>query len=265
MKLRPHFLLLVLIGGSMCFTQPIQIGSFARSGDTFLPVDAKAVLIADQILQAAGGRKAWENTRYVTWNFMEIRKVVWDKQVGNVRIDNLYNDQTVLLNLNNNQGIVSQNGSEVFQPDTVIKYVRKGIHDWAADTYWLFMPFKLKDTGVSLRYLGDAYTKEGKLADALLVTFPQAAQTPATKYKIWVDKSTRLITQYASYRKLADKQPGATYSLTDYQQYGTLLLPSRRDLHKITDIMVFSGLPGEVFSDFNRTDLSRYPQVRYTP
>ncbi len=42
--------------------------------------DPKAVDLADVVMKAMGGRKAWDNTHLITWNFFGTRRLVWDGQ-----------------------------------------------------------------------------------------------------------------------------------------------------------------------------------------
>ncbi len=224
--------------------------------------DPKAVELANAVMQAMGGRKAWDKTHLIAWNFFGVRKLIWDKWSGDVRVDNLRNDQTVLLNINTNRGRVFRNGAELTEPDSVAKYVKAGKDAWINDSYWLLMPFKLKDSGVTLKYLGQDQTKEGKAADVIQMTFKNVGNTPDNKYKIWIDTGSHLVAQWAHYPKATDEQPRFTLPWADYKRHGQILLSGERGERDITDIHVYSGLPGEVFSDFNRPDLSRYPEAK---
>ena len=159
-------------------------------------------------------------------------------------------------------GRVFRNGEELTNPDSVAKYVKQGKRNWLNDSYWLLMPFKLKDNGVTLKYLGDELTQAGKPADVLQLTFKNGPVASGSKYKVWVDKKSHLVSQWAQYPKLTDNDPLFTLPWDDYQTHGSILLSGERGDHDLTDIMVFTGLPGEVFSDFTRTDLSRYPQAK---
>ncbi|GAB3950286.1 hypothetical protein GCM10028805_28020 [Spirosoma harenae] len=224
--------------------------------------DGQALLVADQVMAAVGGRAAWDDTQLIAWNVNGVRKLVWDKWSGNVRVDNLYDDQTILLNVNNGMGRVYRNGEELTEPDSVAKYVRQGRQHWLMDSYWLLLPFKLKDNGVTLKYLGTEPTQNGLPADVLQINLKQNNPVVDTRYKIWVDKKTRLVSQWAQYAKPTDKQPIFTLPWANYQQHGSILIASNRGDQKLTDIMIFTGLPGEVFSDFTRTDLSRYSEPK---
>lgn len=247
---------------SISVAQPKKSPNPPAPGFDRVGSDGRAVQIADAVMAAMGGRAAWDETQLITWNFDGVRKLVWDKWSGDVRVDNLHDDQTVLLNINNDMGRVFRNGDELTNPDSVNRYVKQGKRNWVNDSYWLLMPFRLKDTGVTLKYLGDELTQSGRPADVLQLTFKPGNTMAGGKYKVWVDKKSRLVTQWAHYPKLTDQTPLFVLPWDDYEQHGDILLSSDRGEHDLTDIMVFTGLPGEVFSDFTRTDLSRYPQAK---
>jgi hypothetical protein len=55
-------------------------GSFAQknppaAGFDEAGSDAKAIQIADMAMEAMGGRKNWDKTRYIAWNFFGNRKL----------------------------------------------------------------------------------------------------------------------------------------------------------------------------------------------
>lgn len=223
--------------------------------------DPKAIEIADEVMKAMGSRQAWDDTHIIAWDFFGARKLVWDKQTGNVRIDNLKNDQTVLLNVNTDKGKVFQDGKEVENPDSVAKYVKKGKSNWINDMYWLLMPFKLKDAGLTLKYSGTDTTQTGKQADKLLLTFKEVGDTPDNKYYVWVDKSSHLVSQWAYYPKSTDEEPMFITPWADYKKHDNLMLSGDRGEKKLSDIMVFTSLPDDVFTKPARPDLTQYPQA----
>ena len=47
--------------------------------------DAKAIEIADAVMEKMGGWENWNQTRYITWRFFGRRMHVWDKWTGNLR------------------------------------------------------------------------------------------------------------------------------------------------------------------------------------
>ncbi|MFN4145422.1 MAG: hypothetical protein ACK4GN_06335 [Runella sp.] len=234
----------------------------AAEGFDLTGSDAKAIEIADAVMANMGGRKNWDRTRYITWNFFGARRLVWDKWSGNVRVDNLNNDQTVLFNLNTNAARVYKYGSEQTSPDSVAKYLRAAKGAWINDGYWLFMPFKLKDSGVTLKYLGEDKTQDGLTADLLQLTFKGVGNTPDNKYHVWVKKDTPLVWQWAYFAKYDAEKPNFVRPWTDYKKHGKILLSGERGDRDLTDIQVFDKLPASVFSDFARPDLTQYPTAR---
>ncbi len=251
------FLLAFLLVASPLLAQRSSENPPAQGFD-LVGSDPAAIKLADQVMKAMGGRKAWDKTHIIAWTFFGNRHLIWDKWTGNVRVDNLKNDQTVILNVNNDQGKVFRNGKEETNADSVTKYVKAAKGAWINDSYWLVMPFKLKDSGVTLKYIGEEPTQDNKAAEVIQLTFKSVGNTPDNKYKVWVDKESHLVSQWAYYPKFTDEKPGFTLPWTDYTQHGEIKLSGKRGPRELTDIRVFTGLPGEVFTSFDRPDLSRY-------
>jgi hypothetical protein len=178
--------------------------------------DPKAIAIADAVMTAQGGRGAYDAVRYLSWNFFGYRTLVWDKATGNVRIDWLKKKQSVVVNIQNNTGQVTLNGVLQTQPDTLAKYLKIGREVWINDSYWLVMPFKLKDSGVTLKYIGEGKTEGGLDADILQMTFKGVGVTPDNKYHVWVDKTSKLVRQWAFFAKFGDEKPQFTSPWDDY-------------------------------------------------
>lgn len=242
-------------------------GSFAQknppaAGFDEAGSDAKAIQIADLAMEAMGGRKNWDKTRYIAWNFFGNRKLIWDKWTGNVRVDNVNNDQTVLLNINTDKGRIFKYGQEQTAPDSVAKFVKSGKGAWINDSYWLLMPFKLKDSGVTLKYIGEEKTQDGVEADLIQLTFKGVGNTPDNKYKVWVNKANHLVWQWAYFPKFDAEKPGFVRPWIDYKKHGKILISGERGDRDLTDIMVFDKLPENIFTDFKRPDLSQYPVAK---
>lgn len=218
--------------------------------------DAKAMQIADEVMQALGGRPNWDNTRYITWNFFGRRKLLWDKWQGDVRIEV---DSTIyLVNINNNTGKVKKGGEVLTHPDSLKKYVERGISIWINDSYWLVMPYKLKDSGVTLKYMGEHNTAEGKPADVLQLTFQNVGRTPENKYWVYVDKDSRLITQWEYYQKYTDEKASMTTPWENYNKEGNILLSGGRgDNRQMKDIAVYKKVPESAFTSFDVVDYSK--------
>lgn len=219
--------------------------------------DAKAIEIADKVMAAMGGKKAWDETRHITWNFFGARTLTWDKWTGNVRIDFARDKSVILMNINTETGKVFKWGAEQTAADSVKKYMKAGKGAWINDSYWLTMPFKLRDNGVTLKYLGEDKTETGKEAYLLQMTFKEVGNTPNNMYKVWVEKESNLLTQWSYYAKSTDDKPGFTRPWTEYKSYGKIILSGERGDRDLTDIKVFEALPESIYTDFKKPDFSK--------
>ncbi len=190
--------------------------------------DAKAMALADQVMTAMGGRMAWDATRCISWNFFGARTLLWDKYTGQCRIEWKKRDLKVIINVNTGKGKVAMDGIEQTNPDTLAKYLDAGKRAWINDSYWLLMPFKLKDSGVTLKYLGAAQTEKGATAELLQMTFAGVGVTPENKYHVWVDQTTHLVTQWAYFPKFTDEKPMFVNPWNDYKRYGSILISGDR-------------------------------------
>ena len=208
--------------------------------------DLKAITIADKVMLAMGGRKSYDNTRYLFWNFFGSRTLLWDKKEGNVRIESKKDDYTLAMNIHSMKGKVKMKGEELTNPDSLAKYLQMGKDIWINDSYWLVMPFKLKDSGVTLTYVGEEEV-EGKMNDVLELRFKNVGKTPQNKYQVFVDKSTNLVSQWAFFPKADDAEPRFKTPWTDYVKHGEILLSGGRGKYELTEIKVLDKVGEAVF------------------
>ncbi len=138
--------------------------------------------IADEVMSAMGGHKNWDDTRYITWQFFGFRLHVWDKWTGDLRFEQ--GEMTVLMNIHSKEGRVFVAGEAVSDPDTIAAKLEHGYRAWINDSYWLVMPYELKDSGVTLSYRGVEKIEDGPPADSPELTFKEVGVTPQNKYAL---------------------------------------------------------------------------------
>ena len=215
--------------------------------------DAQAIAVADAVMERLGGRDSWDRTRFLTWRFFGKRRHVWDKWTGDLRYES--GELTVLMNINTRKGRAWQGGVEIADADTLAARLQHGYEAWINDSYWMFVPFKLKDSGVTLKYGGEGQTEDGRVADVLVLTFKEVGVTPQNKYEVWVDEETRLVTQWSFYASVADSEPRFVRPWENWKQYGRIWLSDGRGKGKHTEIAVLDELPRSVFTDPGPVDL----------
>ena len=250
--------LLVLISCLACETSnkpsqsdPVnQIENPAAEGFNQEASDESAIEIADKVMLAMGGRKAWNDTRYISWQFFNSRKLWWDKWTGDVRVESLRSDLKILVNINDLKGKVYKDSVEISNTDSLEFYLNRGKSMWINDAYWLVMPYKLKDSGVTLNYLKEDTTEVGALSDVLQLSFDNIGDTPENLYKVWVDKQSNLVTQWAFYRSDTVSNPNFITPWEDYQKYGNILLSGGRGRGQLTNINVIKSVANNLFTEF---------------
>ena len=230
-------------------------GNPAAEGFNEMGSDAKAIGIADEVMEANGGREAWDNTRYVCWSFFGRDDLVWDKWTGNVRIDT-GNGATLLTNIHNETGNAYMNGKQVMDADSTAALMQQAKSIWINHSYWLIMPYKLKDSGVTLTYVVEEATQDGRMADKLNMTFKGVGRTPQNMYYVWVDKETRLVSQWAYYPTVDTEEPRFVNPWKEYKKHGNIMLSASRGERGMENIMVFDELPESVFTSPEKPDLA---------
>lgn len=212
--------------------------------------DSEAVILANEVMEAMGGEENWNNTRFLSWNFFGSRKLLWDKWTGDVRIDFLKADMKILMNIREMSGRVWKDGGEVSNTDSVDFYLNRGKSIWINDSYWLVMPFKLNDPGVTLKYEREDTTLIGEASHVLTMTFEKVGDTPENKYEVWIDKQKKLVNQWAYYRTYEDTEARFTLPWGNYQPMGKILLSDDRGDRDLTEVEVLTEVPDGIFEEF---------------
>jgi len=216
--------------------------------------DPKAIAIADSVMKAMGGRKSWDDTRYIAWNFFGARDLLWDKHTGDVRIEWPQKNAVFLINVHDKTGKIMQEGQELTEPDSLATMIKRATGIWINDAYWLVMPFKLKDSGVTLKYARQDTTEMGEIQDVLQLTFTDVGDTPQNKYEIYVDLDYYLVSKWAFYAEAGQEKPSYVWPFDNYQQFGDILLSSDRSDEKgPRNTKVLEKVPEGIFEHFDHT------------
>jgi hypothetical protein len=198
--------------------------------------DTKATAIADRVMEALGGAEAWNNTRYLRFDFavdregktLVRRAHTWDKWHGRYRLEATTKEgepYVVLLNLNTRDGDAWLKGKKL-EGEEEKKFLEQGYGVWVNDTYWLLMPYKMKDPGVSLAMAGEE-KKDGEAWDKVRLTFDNVGLTPKDKYWAYVNRKTGLVDRWDYVLKGEDKPP-TSFTWKNWQKHGKVMLADDR-------------------------------------
>ncbi|MFT4533707.1 MAG: hypothetical protein ACJA1A_003373 [Saprospiraceae bacterium] len=211
--------------------------------------DPKAVAIANKVMDAMGGQQKWDAVKYVSWTFFGARHLLWDKQNSLVRIKNTTDSTLYLVDLETGEGKKITPSKTILHSDDQLA-IDKAKSIWINDMYWLFMPFKLMDPGVNLKYLRQDTTKTGIISDVLELTFNEVGVTPDNKYEVYVDQSDNLIKQWNFFNKWDKKEPSAVWPWDNYKSYNGLLLSAdRSDKKGPSNVMLYETVDEKAFTE----------------
>jgi len=219
--------------------------------------DSRSVEIAGAVMESMGGRDAWDSTRFVRWRFFGRRLHFWDRHGGDIRIESPASTGRdgveqpaflVLMNIHSKKGRAWEDGREVETPEKLAEYLDRGHQLWVNDSYWMFMPYKLLDPGVTLTYAGERILEDGRAADVLDMTFVEGVgYTPENRYEIFVARDSGLVEQWSFFAEASAEEPNFTLPWSDWRQFGGILLATGHGQGLDWEIAVYEELPDAVF------------------
>jgi hypothetical protein len=202
-----------------------------------------------------GGSLAWQNTNIITWNFFGRRFHIWNKQTNDARIES--ENEIILYNLNSSKGKLYRDGIEITELDSVQKAISKAKKIWNNDSYWLFMPYKLRDKGVTVKKLADGEAFDKTACYRLQLTFENVGDTPDNKYIIYISKTEFLVIQWDYFAKYSDEIPRFSTPWSDWKPYGDIMLSAGRGKSAHTDIHVLKTIEPAIFYSETPIDLNQ--------
>jgi hypothetical protein len=187
-------------------------------------------------MEALGGEAAWKATRYLRFDFavdrggkaVMRREHAWDKWTGRYRVaakDKDGRDVVVAMNLNTKQGEATLAGQPLAGEE--LKKALEGAYAWwVNDSYWLVMPYKMRDPGVVLAHAGRAQQGEESW-DKVLLTFENVGLTPKDKYWVFVNGKTGLVDRWEFVLK-GEKTPPVPFEWKGWKRHGRIQLADDR-------------------------------------
>lgn len=224
--------------------------------------DEQAVALAEATMEAMGGRAAWDGTRYLRWRFFGGRRHVWDKHTGRVRIeatDRSGEPCVMLMDLDTGDGRAWIGDEEVTEERKRRSLLDGGKGMWINDSYWLVMPYKLLDPGVTLRHVGAGTMEDDRPAQVIEMTFDGVGRTPQNKYRVFVADDTGLVEQWQFFEGRDDAEPRFTTPWHGWRRHGSIMLGGDRgtlggEPASLDEIAVYQTLPASVFDSPDAVD-----------
>lgn len=203
--------------------------------------DPAAIAIAQRMIESMGGWEAWERTRYLRFGFVVERdgerppispQHLWDRWTSDYRVEGVRQieeepvEGSVLFNLHTREGTAYVHGDEEgwveVNAETAGGWLEWAYGRFVNDTYWLLMPYKLQDAGVTLRVAASETIDELEY-QVVHLSFENVGLTPGDQYWAFIHPETRLMERWA-YVLEGQEPPRTEWAWTEWGPYGRLML-----------------------------------------
>lgn len=168
-------------------------------------VETRADSVAMRAYEALGGPNAWSALEYLRFDFASGTDTsrtlrashLWDRTTGDYRVeipagsDSMY---VALFNVHTRDGDVYLNGEAVDDSMEKTQLIEQAYSRFINDSYWLLMPVKMMDPGVTRTYVADSSLND---FDVVQLSFDNVGLTPGDQYWVYVDKSTGRVESWA--------------------------------------------------------------------
>lgn len=134
-----------------------------------------------------------------------------------------------LMNLNTGMGRGWVNGVEA-TGEELQGLLKQGRGAWINDTYWLLMPYKLRDPGVTLIYDGEE-TIGGVTCDRLHLSFDHVGNTPGDEYWAYINRQTHLMDKWVFLLQMGEgktERNRGEYQWNKWTRFGKIMISPER-------------------------------------
>lgn len=216
----------------------------ARAADAS---DPRAIAVADQVMKALGGRERWDALPALRWSFgnsvndtvRSTRRHAWDRRTGQHRVEGVTRTGTKFCFVHTvgdtTHGLAWMDGQSI-QGDSLHKLIVRAEALWVNDTYWLLMPYKLRDPGVTLKLDGEA-VENGATYDKLALSFAGVGLTPGDHYWVWVNRANHRIERWDMVLQ-GQQPPPVSWTLEGWENHDGLWFATS---HRQKNINVFTN------------------------
>ena len=154
----------------------------------------------------------------------------------------------ILMNIHTKQGSAYKNG-EPLAGEELEAALGQGHEAWVNDSYWMFMPYKMLDPGVTLKFVGERETAAGNAAMVVDLTFESVGYTPQNRYHVYVGKESGLVEQWDFYAEAGNPEPNFASPWENWERFGGIMLATGHGRERDWQIAVHDELPRSVFTD----------------
>jgi hypothetical protein len=197
--------------------------------------DPKAVRVAEQVLDALGGRHRWDDLTGLRWTFgssvndtvRSSRRHAWNKHTGEHRVEGRLRTGQAFVFVHTvgdtTHGAAWLDG-RALEGDSLHQMIKRADAIWVNDSYWFLMPYKMLDDGVTLKYDGQEQAGDTTF-DCVSMSFAGVGLTPGDRYKVFVDHRTHRVERW-EYVLQGTTPPPVRWTWEGWEQHDGLWFPT---------------------------------------
>ncbi len=221
--------------------------AFPAPGGVEFSSDPRALALADATLKAMGGAEGWNAARFFRFDFVVEKggkplgsyRHWWDRETGRYRLEGKNKEGkpfVVLFSVHDRKGKAWLEGKPADAVNTA-KLLDYAYGRFINDTYWILMPYKLRDPGVRLKLEEPRTDSAGRKWSVLHLSFdPGIGLTPGDQYWALIDPQTRLMGRW-EYVLEGDKPAAEAWTWDGWRRFGSILLsPEKKEVGSDTVI-----------------------------
>lgn len=199
--------------------------------------DPEVTRIHSRMIGAMAPEAGWERARYLEFDWViprdgnELRRSHrYDRWEGVARVEMAHDDGTLVAVFpvdDPASGTARVDGEPLEGAEA--REALEGAHRaHINDSYWLLMPYKWADPGVTAEYLGEEEDPDGRTWEVVELRFHEdVGLTPQNVYRAFVNPETGLMERWHHHRD-ADADPSPA-EWTGWETFGPLELATRRE------------------------------------
>lgn len=220
-QLRPIF-----IGAMLTVLAATAVGCNRGSMRMDIPeIRTRADSLALAVLDANGGRDAWESMRYLRFTFgtedasgrNEVAWHLWDRARNSYRLEWVQGDSLVVavFNIDSRNGDVYVDGVAA-EAEAERELLETAYRRFINDTYWLMAPVKMLEPGVNREYVADSSNTE---VDVVRLTFDDVGLTPGDTFWMYIDRNTDVVVRWAYVLQGNPNAPPTFWNWREYRDF----------------------------------------------
>jgi hypothetical protein len=202
------------------------------------------------VVEALGGAENFQAMRYLSFHFVVERDTqrtsdwrhAWDRFTGDYRLEgrNAKGEELlVIFNVETKRGEAFKNGRMV-EGEELAMMLDFAYGRFINDTYWLLMPYKLRDPGVMLTFDGEETIDKQRFQIIKLTFVPSAGLTPQNIYRVFVDPATSRIHRWEYFPE--DGQEARPAKWLEWRKFDGVTLAVERQMETSNTRLLFENI-----------------------